>query len=272
MKKPVICLFSFLFSIWLFAQHETKLVYECNFNSDTDFQDWKMEGPGMAQIENGKLLLYSKYFDVVKTYYQENGGNFTGNNSEFYKVVEPAMKKDVANIQDYYYDDIFRGGHLVFWNTFTTPDNYILECDFQSLSPNALHMLMFSCLGIDNQNVFDASLKKRNGVAAQYTKGDLKNYRISFFAPGRGTTNMRKSPGRVLTTKGDDFTLKNLTGHHHLKIVKYKNTVKWYINDELSFSFTDDENDYLKDGLTAIRLMAPAKGYYDNYKIYEILD
>jgi len=255
-----------------FSQHQTKLVYECNFNSETDLEDWKMEGPGIAKVEQGKLLLYSKYFGIVEQFYKENGGSFTGSNSEFYGSVEAGMKEVVPNINDYYYDGIFRGGHLVYWNTFLTPDNYIIECDFQSLSSNALHMLMFSCLGKEDQNVFDSSLRKRNGVAAQYTKGDLKNYRISFFAPGRGTSNMRKCPGRILTAKGDDLTLQNPNVVHHLKIVKCNNIVDWFINGELCFRFTDDENNFLKGGTTAIRLMVPAKGLYDNYKIYEILD
>ncbi|WP_430812250.1 MULTISPECIES: hypothetical protein [unclassified Carboxylicivirga] len=62
-------------------------------------------------------------------------------------------------------------------------------------------------------------------------------------------------------------------GKHHLKVVKYKNTIEWYIDGKLSFEFVDDMEDaYLKGGQTAIRLMVPAKGLYDNYAIYEVLD
>jgi hypothetical protein len=132
---------------------------------------------------------------------------------------------------------------------------------------------MFSCSGKEGQDVFDASLKKRWGLAAQYTKSDLYNYRISFFAPGRGTSNMRKCPGRHLTIKGEDYTLADAKAVHRLKIVKYKDTIEWYINDQLSFRYVDKtEDDYLKGGQAAIRLMVPAKGLYDNYRIYEIID
>ena len=134
-------------------------------------------------------------------------------------------------------------------------------------------MIMFSCTGDQGQDVFEKSLKKRCGLAAQYTKSDLHNYRISFFAPGRGTANMRKCPGRILAATGDDFTLENLTGKHHLKIIKHKNVVEWYIDGKLSFQFTDNLGDgHLSGGQTAIRVMVPAKGLYDNYEIYEILD
>ena len=254
--------------------HKTKLVYSCDFNEPADLNDWVMEGPGIVQIQDGKLLIHSKYFNNVEAYFAAKGGHFSGNGSEFYDAVEPAMRKDIGDkICDYYVDGVFRGGHIVYWNKFKTPGNYVIECDFQSLSESALHMIMFSCTGDKGQDVFDKSLKRRFGMAAQYTKGDLYNYRISFFAPGRGTSNMRKCPGRRLTIKGDDLTLKNKMGKHHLKIVKYKDTIDWYINGELCFQYVDDmEDGYLKGGQTAIRLMVPAKGLYDNYKIYEILE
>ena len=254
--------------------HNKKLVYSCDFENPSSLNDWVMEGPGVAKIEDGKLLLFSEYYEVAKDYLAKNGAIFTGANGDFYSAVEPAMKKDLGDsIQAYYVNGVFRGGHFVYWNTFKTPENYIIECDFQSLSENALHMLMFSCFGENGEDVFAPQLKKRFGVAAQYTKSDLYNYRISFFAPGRGTTNMRKCPGRILTVKGDDLSLKNKMGKHHLKIVKYRDTIEWYIDNQLSFRFKDDSKDgYLKGGQTAIRLMVPAKGWYDNYRIWEIVE
>lgn len=268
-----LCLCTGLIACAQTTQYKTKLVYNCDFSSPEALNDWVMEGPGVAKIENCQLLLHSKYYDAVKNFYEENGGHFTGGEGGFYQIAEEAMRKDIGDkVNDYYVDGVFRGGHLVYWNRFKTPENYIIECDFQSLSESALHMLMFSCTGDKGQSVFDPELKKRTGVAAQYTKGDLYNYRISFFAPGRGTSNMRKCPGRRLTIKGDDLTLKNKMAKHHLKIVKYKDTVEWFINGELSFRYIDDMKDgYLKGGQTAIRLMVPAKGLYDNYRIYEIL-
>ncbi len=252
--------------------HKIELVYSWDFSSADDLKDWMMEGPGVACIQDGWLSLHSKYYQVANAWFEENGEPFSGFGEDYYDGVEAAMRDDIGDaVNNYYVDGIFRGGHLVYWNKFKTPDNYIIECDFRSLSENALHMLMFSCTGNEGQNVFDGELKKRWGVAAQYTKSDLYNYRISFFAPGRGTSNMRKCPGRRLTIKGEDFTLDNKLGTHHLKIVKYRDTVEWYIDSKCSFKFVDNmEDGHLKGGQTAIRLMAPAKGLYDNYRIYEI--
>lgn len=267
----------FLFLLFLFsesgAQQKTQLVYSCDFNELSDLEEWTMEGPGLASIQDRQLLIHSKYFDVIDEHYTKTGGNFTGQGADFYEVLESAVIKDVGEekAQRYNHNGTFRGGHLVFWNHFKTPSNYIIKCDFQSLSKSALHMLMFSASGENGQDVLDPALKSRNGLAVQYTKGDLFNYRISFFAPGRGSSNMRKCPGRLLTAKGEDHTLKNLLGKHHLKIVKYNNQIEWYIDGDLSFRFEDDDS-HLNGGQTAIRLMAPAKGLYDNFEIYEILD
>lgn len=275
--KFILLLVTLFWSFSIFSQEEkhikSQLVYSNDFSNEALLQDWVMEGPGVAKIENGKLLLYSKYFDIANKHLSKNQEVFTGVKGEFYSVVEEAMRKELGDsVQAYFVNGTFRGGHLVFWNKFKTPDNYILECDFQSLSESALHMLMFSCSGENGEDVFAKNLKKRFGVAAQYTKSDLYNYRISFFAPGRGTTNMRKCPGRILTVKGEDYTLENKMDKHQLRIVKNRNTVSWYIDGKLSFEFKDDSTTYLKGGQTAIRLMVPAKGLYDNYRIYEILD
>lgn len=273
-RSTFIFVFSLLFFFSLKAQYKTKLIYSCDFENEIDLLDWKMEGPGIAKIEKGKLLLYSKYYDSAQEYYKKNGGNFTGQGESYYKPVEAAMRTDMGDaVNDYRYDNKFRGGHLVFWNKFKTPNNYIIKCDFQSLSPNALHMIIFSCTGTHGEDVFDPTLKKRWGLAAQYTKSDLHNYRISFYAPGRGTANMRKCPGRILAAKGEDFTLQDTNAVHHLKIVKYNNTISWYINGKLSFKFEDTLGEgHLYGGQTAIRVMVPAKGVYDNYTIYEIVD
>lgn len=256
------------------SNYKTQLLYSCDFETESDLNDWVMEGPGIAKLQDGQLLLYSKYFEVANQWFEENGQPFSGLGEDYYKCVEEAMRKDIGDkVSEYYAGGIFRGGHLVYWNKFKTPENYIIECEFQSLSENALHMLMFSCTGNEGQDVFDKDLKERWGVAAQYTKSDLYNYRISYFAPGRGTSNMRKCPGRRLTIKGEDFSLINKMEPHHLKIVKYKDTIKWFIDGQLSFEFKDEmEDGYLKGGQTAIRLMVPAKGLYDNYRIYEIID
>ncbi|VGO18186.1 DUF1961 family protein [Pontiella sulfatireligans] len=90
------------------------------------------------------------------------------------------MLKDVGKdrIKNSYMSGKFQNAHFVCWNKNPTPENYILECDFRSVSEYSLHMIMFSHLGLNGESVFDPSLKPRSGIAGQYTKGDMVGYRI----------------------------------------------------------------------------------------------
>lgn len=270
-------IFGLLFSGFLFAQaideYKAKLVYSCEFDSEDDLDDWVMEGPGIAEIVDGKLLLCSQYYEAAKNYLEKNNLIFDGFDTGFYGAVQEEMQSGLGDeIECYFHDGDFRGGDIVFWNRFVTSENYVIEFDFQSLSKHALHMLMFSVSGMAGEDVFADNLKKRYGLAAHYTQSDLRSYRISFFAPGRETSNMRKSPGKIQTIKGTDYTLNNPGGVNRLKVVKYNNSIKWYINNQLSFSYSDElEDGVLGEGHTAIRLMVPAKGLYDNFKIYDII-
>lgn len=252
---------------------EKKLVYECDFNQKSSLEDWVMEGPGVAKINKGRLELYSRYHKKVNRKMKKGEIVFEEGIDKWYQnyVDGLALKAEPNMYPSYKLGDTFRGGHLVYWNKTITPENYMIEFDFQSPIPYPLHMVMFSATGTKGENVFHPSLKKRCGVAAQYTKGDIYNYRISFLAPKRGTANMRKCPGRRLVTKGQDLTLKNLTGKHHMKVIKWKDQIEFRIDGQLIFQYHDKESDApLGAGQTAIRLMVPARGYYDNYQIFEL--
>ncbi|TLX72125.1 DUF1961 family protein [Labilibacter sediminis] len=248
-----------------------RLIYTNSFDEETSLNDWVMEGPGVASVEDGKLLLHSKYAKETQEYLKQKNLK-ADNGAVYYSLVEDLMQKDLGEgVEDYKIDGDFVGGHFVLWNKNKTPENYILECDFQSLSDYALHMLMFSHLGMNQESVFDEGLRPRNGLALQYTKSDMTGYRVSFFAPSRKTTNLRKSPEKQLLAKGFDYTLKDKVATYHLKLIKSNNTVTWQINGYTAFTYTEENPEkVLGDGFFAIRLMVPAMGFYDNIKVYAI--
>ena len=232
-----------------------------------------MEGPGIAKVKRGKLLIYSKYSKATQKYLLKNNipeDNGTG----YYDFVGLKMRKDLGDaVAEYNYNGDFAGGHIVFWNKNKTPDNYVLEFDFQSLSDYPLHMIMFDHLGTNGESVFDTKLKPRNGLAHQYTNSDLLGSRISFFAPDRKTTNLRKSPEKQILQTGPDFTLADKNAVHRLKMIKKNNVITWQIDGKTSFVYTESNpKNVLSGGYFAIRLMVPAMGFYDNIKVYEILD
>lgn len=270
LNKSIFILFFLIFFINSSGQetYSTKLIYSKDFDSITVLDDWLMEGPGIAQIADGKLLLHSKYATKTQNYLNKQD-SVTG----YYDFVEGLMKKDPREEANAYkIDGRFRGGHIVLWNKHKTPENYILECDFQSLSNYSLHMILFSHLGVNGESVFSHKLKPRNGLAAQYTRSDMVGYRVSYFAPERGTTNLRKSPEKKLLIKGDDFTLIDKEAIHKLRLIKNGKSIIWQINGETAFEYVENNPEKeLGGGYFAIRLMVPAMGLYDNFKLYEIL-
>ncbi|TRX71884.1 DUF1961 family protein [Carboxylicivirga sp. M1479] len=276
MNKRLLILFNtLLLSAVIVAQQSyvTKLLYTETFDSSETLGDWQMEGPGLADLVVGQLLLQSKYAKETAVFLSQIGMD-ANNGVGYYNFVEELVKNDHKQlVESYYLDGNFVGGHIVFWNKMPTPDNYILEFDFQNLSDYPLHMLMFSHMGLKGESVFSSELKPRNGLAAQYTKSDMSGYRISFFAPERGTTHLRKSPEKQVLMKGKDLTLQDIKATHHMRVVKYKNTVIWQINGEKAFEYVEtDETKLLKGGYFAFRLMVPAIGLYDNIKVYEIIE
>jgi len=279
MKKHFLFIYISLITFSVFAQEsletgkQKQLIYQCDFDNKASLKDWVMEGPGIARINKGRLELYSHYHKKVNRKMRKGELVFEEGTDKWYQfyVDGLAQKAEPELYPIYKKGKTFRGGHLVYWNKTITPENYVIEFDFQSPILYPLHMILFSATGSKGENVFDPSLKPRCGVAAQYTKGDIYNYRISFLAPKRGTANLRKCPGRRLVTKGVDHSIKNLTGKHHMKVIKWQDQIEFRIDNKLVFQYKDTETDApLGAGQTAIRLMVPAKGFYDNYQIFEL--
>ncbi|VGO18165.1 DUF1961 family protein [Pontiella sulfatireligans] len=245
-----------------------KLIYSNSFDDATALEDWIMEGPGHASVQDGKLLLHSRYAKQTQKFRDEGGSETAARD-----FVEELMRNDVGEegVKALTVDGKFQNAHFVLWNKNPAPENYIFECDFQSLNTYPLHMIMFSHLGLGGESVFDPGLKPRNGIAGRYTKGDLVGYRISYFHPQRETSNLRKSPEKKILITGGDGTDENPDRVHKLRITKIGNKVEWTINGKKSFTYIEENPEkVLGGGYFAIRLMNPAMGLYDNVKIYAL--
>lgn len=244
-----------------------ELIYSCDFSKEKDLSDWVVEGPGSAKIAGGKLIIWPNYQPQLLKLWKEKK-IFQDETVDYYDELEVLMRKDYGEkIKQFYLEDKgLRGGHILFWNKFKTPENFIIEYDFKSLSPLQLHMVTFCAMGVNGEDIFDEKLKPRNGVAAQYMYGDIANYRISYFAGKRGTTNMRKAPGRNLVADGKDYAALEPDKKHRIKVVKWQDTFYFYIDQREVFKYIDNEP--FGGGFWGIRLMATAKGEYDNFKVY----
>lgn len=241
-----------------------RLVYQCDFDHAAALDDWVMEGPGIARIEEGKLLLYSRWQEVL----EEQGVDW-GNGASTYKVLEPIVKeKDPANLEKYYLNGKFVGGHLQYWNKHAHPENFIIRIKFQPLNERPLHLLTFCGRGVNGEDIFDPALEPRFGLAAQYTMGDLVNYRVSFYAGNRGTINLRRAPGRQLVAKGEDKTADAYGKPVLLEMVRWNGRMQFSCDGDVVLDWTDPEP--LGDGFFSIRLMNMARGYYDDYEVYRL--
>ncbi|QQE11563.1 DUF1961 family protein [Planctomycetota bacterium] len=253
-----------------------KLIFEERFDTDESVKldDWIMEGPGIAKVEDERLIIYPVVQPKMSALYDEGVlGMNDGQKGDYYKYTQQFLAEERPDVDqsEMVWNEQFKGGHINFWHQFELPENYIIRCKFESLSKQSLHMIMFSALGLEGQNIFDESMAKRNGVAAQLMYGDLRCYRVSYFAPERGTANMRVSPGRQLTIKGRDYASES-EGVHDLVIVKWENRVLFYVDDKLSFNFehTDEFGEVLGGGSWGLRLMNTAKGAYDDFEIFSL--
>ncbi len=234
-----------------------------------------MEGPGVAQIDEGRLLLYSKWLpDLEKVSDQidliEPGGR------NYYPFIEQWVReREPENLPRYILkkptSSSFNGGHLQFWNKQRHPENFLIRLKFKPANPNPLHMLTFSARGINGEDVFDPALAPRYGLGGQYMSGDLQNYRISYWSGPRGSSHMRRAPGRKLTAQTlGDLPRYALDREVQLELIRWNGRVVFKCDGKTVINWTDDEP--LGDGFFSIRLMAAAKGWYDDYEVYQLDD
>lgn len=246
-----------------------ELIYQCDFEDANDLADWVMEGPGVAKIEDGKLLIYSEFQPQLYELYKQKKIMQAGK-IDYYDELEPLLKAKYPDTADEYYLDGkgLKGGHINYWNKYKHGDNFQLEYEFKSLCPMPLHMVHFSTMGTNGKDIFDKSLKKRNGIAAQYMYGDINTYRISYFSSDRKTANMRKAPGRKLVASGPDIVSLKPDETHKLKVIKWAGTIRFIADDQLVFEYTDSQP--FGGGFWGIRIMATAKGQYDNFRVCKL--
>lgn len=281
------------------------LVYENDFSNIKDLDDWVLEGPGRAILVEDKMMLLPDGQQAVYQKWEQCGRRILKAHTEYYPAVKEALEKYNPDMIDKVSNDEGKvvGGHIVCWNkAFQTGENYMVEYDFKPLSPIGLGILFFSAKGINGEDVLSDSLKKRYGVFSQYIYSDINCYHISYWANAtgnkRGTCNIRKNSGAFCLANGIDPTAKDLDMDaaefefktYKIKLVKIKNNIKFYIDDELAIDFTDekfndivseegihnvvkkdvDTGEVLAGGRIGLRQMVDLAGLYDNFKVYNL--
>jgi hypothetical protein len=273
-SKLVVCAL-FLSFLSLVSRGQGKVIFHYRFNENDNLSDWTMEGEGKAYIEYGKLILEPIHYSMLKSLMDE-GTLSTNNVQEEYRpwLVEAMTKKYGDDMERYYIkgengEPVFRGGHFNFWNKkYPAPDDFALEFEFKSLSPAPLHMIMFCALGKNGESIFAPSMPPRYGLAQEIMYGAMFQYRISYFHPSRKTANMRRAPGREMVAKGKD-AVSGTPGKTYLcRVERVGKKVKYIVDGETILTFHDETP--LKGGYWGFRLMACARGEYDNIKVLDL--
>jgi len=167
-----------------------------------------------------------------------------------------------------------QASNYVFWCPIDFPDSVVYTWDFYPISEPGLAMFFFSAKGRNNEDIFDISLKPRDGQYAQYHSSDINAFHASYFRRkyeserSFHTCNLRKSCGFHLVAQGADPipSVEDAISPYKIKVIKDKKDVKFYVNDLLIYHFTDD-GAILAGGKIGFRQMAPLIAEYSSFKV-----
>lgn len=216
-----------------------KLIYNNPLSNESDIAGFRMEGSAKVYFENGNMRM--------------------------------------RNMLD---ESLGQKSNFVFWCPENFPSDIVIEWDFRPIEEPGLAILFFSAQGTKGQDLFDETLAPRDGQYDQYHSGDINAFHVSYFRRKWDTercfhtSNLRKSKGFHLVAQGADPIpdVSDCKESYHISVVKYKNIVKFFVDELLIFTFEDDGTTYgslLSGGKIGFRQMAPMIGEYSNLMVYE---
>lgn len=258
-----------------FAAQKQQAFLSYDFSSQDQLSDWVVEGPGMAKVVNGTLVLEPEFHSVLRERIDAGELSLENDQAEYQQWLRPAMEaKYGKEIVDERYVDrrdgrkpVFRGGHFNIWCKQPVYGDFAIEFDVTSLSPAPLHMVMLCAEGLNGESIFDASMPKRVGLASEIMYGPMQQYRISYFSGERGTVNMRRAPGRNMVASAKD-PLQAQDVAYHCRVERKAGSIRYLVDGEEVFTFTDESP--LDGGYWGFRIMACGKGEYDNIVVHKL--
>ncbi|MDB4655453.1 YesU family protein [Flavobacteriales bacterium] len=164
--------------------------------------------------------------------------------------------------------------HHVYWCAETFPSDFIAEWEVQNHHPEAgLCIIFFAGAGINGEDLFDTLLKPRNGIFKQYTKGDLNNYHISYYAntptqKDRPFSHLRKNKGFKKVQIGKPGIPSSSTAIHKLRLIKNNGCIQLFLDDKSIINWTDGHP--LGAGKIGFRQMKWTQFAYRNFKVWSV--
>ena len=170
-------------------------------------------------------------------------------------------------------------GHHVYWCPKELPASFIVEWEVRNLHTEAgLCIVFFAAKGAKGQNVLSADLKLRNGIFKQYTKGDINNYHVSYYANtptqrDRPYAHLRKNRGFYKVQTGESGIAYDSEEIHRVKLIKDNGHIQMLVDGRSIIDWTDDGTEHgpiLGAGKLAFRQMKWTRFQYRDLKVWEL--
>jgi len=170
--------------------------------------------------------------------------------------------------------------HFAHWCPKDFPANIVVSWDFYPVKEPGLCILFFGAKGRNGEDIFDPSLKERDGIFSEYHHGDINTYHISYFRRRNPeprafhVCNLRKNYGKHLVMQGPDPmpTVEDALPPYRIQLAKLGNNIWFSINDMPIFHWIDDGETYgpvLGGGKIGFRQMAPLVAEYANLTVHK---
>lgn len=171
--------------------------------------------------------------------------------------------------------------HHVYWCPEDFPGDFIAEWELQNMETDAgLVIVFFSAIGQNGLDIFDSSIKPRDGIFKKYTKSDINNYHISYYAngkdkSGREVAHLRKNAGFNKVQVGEPGIPVESKEIHKVRLVKSNSHITMTIDDREIINWLDDGKKYgpaLGGGKIGFRQMKWTHFKYRNFKVWSIVE
>ena len=171
------------------------------------------------------------------------------------------------------------GAHIVYWAPQPFPANFVAEWEVKVESKNGLNIVFFAAQGVNGKDIFDESIKKRDGVFHKYTRSDINCYHISYYAdnpillPGRIASNLRKNSGFYLVNNGSMGIETGNQAYHKMTLIKSANRIQMLVDGRVFMDYTGEEKKYgplLGGGHIGLRQMQWSSCSYRNFKVWSL--
>jgi len=171
--------------------------------------------------------------------------------------------------------------HHVYWCPETLPPSFMAQWEMQNLHLEAgLCIVFFAATGLDDKDVMDSSLPRRDGTFSQYNNGSLQNYHISYYAhnpklPARPVARLRRNPGKNILSEGQPGIHHESDRVHKITLIKDDAHIRLFVDDRVIIDWTDNgkiNGPPLGSGRISLRQMQWTHFRYRNFQVWSLLD